>query len=116
MQKANTCVSPRRQPYSTYAVHLTTLSPPALLGDMALVLFLWMATLAWSEHNATMAIYGLLSWMFVSKFIKLLGHYARFPVDLLLLPVSIFFGWFHGFIKMYACWTLHEVCVSFAVV
>lgn len=48
-------------------------------------------------------------WMFISKFIKLLGHYIRFPVDCLLLPVSILFGYFHGGIKMYAVLTLNVV-------
>lgn len=49
------------------------------------------------------------AWMFISKFIKLLGHYIRFPVDFLLLPVSILFGYFHGGIKMYAVLTLNVV-------
>lgn len=49
--------------------------------------------------------------MFVSKFIKLLGHYIRYPADFLLLPVSIFFGYFHGLIKLYAAFTLNVVCV-----
>lgn len=47
--------------------------------------------------------------MFVSKFIKLLGHYIRYPVDILLLPVSILFGYFHGIIKVYAVLTLNVV-------
>lgn len=48
-------------------------------------------------------------WMFTSKWIKLLGHYIRYPVDVLLLPVSIIFGYFHGAIKMYAVMTLNVV-------
>lgn len=46
-------------------------------------------------------------WMFVSKFIKLVGHYIRYPVDGLLLPVSILFGYLHGIIKIYAVLTLN---------
>ncbi|EHA25997.1 hypothetical protein ASPNIDRAFT_56966 [Aspergillus niger ATCC 1015] len=41
------------------------------------------------------------------KFIKLLGHYIRYPVDVILLPVSILFGYFHGAIKIYAVLTLN---------
>lgn len=48
-------------------------------------------------------------WMFFSKFIKLLGHYRRYPADFLLLPVSILFGYFHGAIKIYAAVTLNVV-------
>ncbi|KAI5299976.1 hypothetical protein KEM55_000714 [Ascosphaera atra] len=50
---------------------------------------------------------GLCAWMFISKFIKLLGHYIRYPVDFVLLPVSILFGYLHGLIKVYAAWTLN---------
>jgi fucose permease len=53
-------------------------------------------------------------WMFTSKWIKLLGHYIRYPVDVFLLPVSILFGYFHGAIKMYAVMTLNVVsCIRF---
>lgn len=52
-------------------------------------------------------------WMFISKFIKLLGHYIRYPVDVLLLPVSILFGYFHGIIKIYAVLTLNVVSFNF---
>ena len=49
------------------------------------------------------------SWMVLSKFIKLLGHYIRYPIDFLFLPFSILFGYFHGFIKLYAMLTLNVV-------
>lgn len=50
-----------------------------------------------------------MSWMFVSKFIKLLGHYIRYPADFLLLPISIIFGYLHGLIKIYAMLSLNVV-------
>jgi hypothetical protein len=90
-------------------VHLTTLSPPALLGDLLLVLLCHKATASWDASSHTLAMQALGVWMLVSKFIKLLGHYIRFPVDFLLLPVSILFGYFHGGIKMYAVLTLNVV-------
>jgi hypothetical protein len=96
-----------RQPWSAYAVHLTTLSPPALLGDMALVYLCHKATEGWDRESYWLAIESLLWWMLVSKFIKLLGHYIRHPVDIFLLPISILFGYFHGVIKMYAVLTLN---------
>ncbi|KAL1975353.1 hypothetical protein VTN31DRAFT_3745 [Thermomyces dupontii] len=96
-----------RQPYSTYAVHLTTLSPPALLGDLALIYLCNKATEDWDPDSHRLAMRALFTWMFISKFIKLLGHYIRYPSDILLLPVSILFGYFHGAIKMYAAITLN---------
>lgn len=102
-------MSVSRQPWSAYAVHLTTLSPPALLGDLLLVLLCHKATESWKPESAALAMRSLWVWMFVSKFIKLLGHYIRYPVDILLLPVSILFGYFHGIIKVYAVLTLNVV-------
>lgn len=51
----------------------------------------------------------LLSWMLISKFLKLLGHYIRYPVDFLLLPISILFGYLHGVIKAKAMLSLNVV-------
>ena len=48
--------------------------------------------------------------MFLSKFVKLVGHYIRYPADFLLLPVSILFGYFHSLaIKVYAMLSLNVV-------
>ena len=45
----------------------------------------------------------------MSKFIKLLGHYIRYPVDFILLPISIIFGYLHGLIKAKAMLSLNVV-------
>lgn len=103
-----------RQPWSTYAVHLTTLSPPALLGDCLLVYLCHKATETLDGDVHWWAMRALGIWMFISKFIKLLGHYRRYPADFLLLPVSILFGYFHGAIKIYAAVTLNVVSYSFS--
>lgn len=94
-------------------MHLTTLSPPAFVGDVALVWLLWVGTSEWPAEQATFAISALLVWMLFSKFIKLVTHFVRYPVDILLWPVSILFGWFHGSIKVYAMVTLNEVRAPF---
>lgn len=102
-----------RQPWSAYAVHLTTLSPPALLGDLLLVWLCHKATVTWGDVLHDQAMTLLYLWIFSSKWIKLLGHYIRYPVDVFLIPVSILFGYFHGAIKMYAVMTLNVVCIVF---
>lgn len=76
---------------------------------MALIYLCHKATESWDRDSHVLAMRALLIWMFISKFIKLLGHYIRYPVDILLLPVSILFGYFHGVIKMYAVLTLNVV-------
>ena len=103
-----------RQPWSAYAVHLTTLSPPALLGDLLLVWLCHKATVSWGDALHDRAMTSLYLWIFSSKWMKLLGHYIRYPVDVFLMPVSILFGYFHGAIKMYAVMTLNVVsCIVF---
>ena len=97
-------------------MQLTTLSPPAIVGDAFLWWFLWLGTADWEVENAQSMFWYLLAWMTFSKFIKLITHFARYPVDILLWPVSILFGWFHGGIKMYALATLSEVSHAHSLV
>lgn len=106
----------RKQPWSTYAVHLTTLAPPAIVGDALLLWFLWLGTADWPAEQARNAMVAMAAWMTFTKFIKLITHFVRYPIDILLWPVSILFGWFHGAIKYYALATLSEVSDSGFVV
>lgn len=99
----------RQQPWSAYAVHLTTLSPPAFVGDLMLVYLCHKSTESCDLNSRLVLLLTFGSWMLLSKFIKLLGHYIRYPIDFLLLPLSILFGYFHGFIKLYAMFTLNVV-------
>ncbi|KAI9764411.1 MAG: hypothetical protein M1840_008434 [Geoglossum simile] len=96
----------RQQPWCAYALHLATLSPPAFIGDGLLVLLLVKATRNWSTQSRQHALSALLLWMFISKLVKLLGHFTRYPQDIILVPISIIFGYFHGLIKVYAFCTL----------
>lgn len=51
-----------------------------------------------------------LVWMFgFTKVVKLVGLFRRNPRDLVYLPVSIAFGYFHSLIKLYALFTLDMV-------
>jgi len=48
--------------------------------------------------------------MFVfTKVVKLIGLLRQRPWDIIYLPVSIVFGYFHGLIKIYALMTLNMV-------
>ena len=64
---------------------------------------------SWECETQLTGLTTLLTWMFISKFIKLVGHYIRYPVDFLLLPVSILFGYLHGLIKAKAMISLNVV-------
>jgi len=44
-----------------------------------------------------------------TKVVKLVGLFVRNPSDIMFLPASILFGYFHGLIKLYALFTLKMV-------
>ncbi|KAI9792143.1 MAG: hypothetical protein M1833_001257 [Piccolia ochrophora] len=96
----------RQQPWSAYALHLATLSPPAFIGDCLLLFLCYQATQTYDDEVQAWALGLLAFWMIITKFLKLVGHFIRYPEDVMLLPVSILFGYLHGFIKVYAFLTL----------
>ena len=105
----------RQQPWSTYAVHLTTITHWAFFWDCLLLWLCYERVEPYGDHCRWLEIGVLLSWMLLTKFIKLIGHYIRYPVDFLLLPVSILFGYFHGLIKLYAICTIKVVSLALNV-
>lgn len=44
-----------------------------------------------------------------AKTVKLMGHFMRYPADVVLLPFSILFGYIHGILKLAGLMTLSEV-------
>ncbi len=91
---------------------MATLYPPALVGDFLLLFLCYKATESW-EVDWQVGALGLLAfWMGISKVLKILGHFLRYPADVFLLPVSIAFGYCHGFIKVQACLSLNVVSLK----
>ncbi|KAI9783178.1 MAG: hypothetical protein M1816_001468 [Peltula sp. TS41687] len=97
----------RQQPWSAYALHLATLSPPAFIGDLLLFFLCHKSTQTWDSLLRRWAFGLFACWIILSKIIKIIGHLIRYPVDVFFLPFSIAFGYFHGAIKVYACLTLN---------
>ena len=105
----------RLQPWSTYAVFQTTLFQWSPVFDSILVYLYLAGTQEWSCTKQSIGLAMLLSWIFVSKFIKLMGHYVRYPADFLLLPISILFGYLHCLIKARAMISLNVVSDQLAI-
>ena len=118
----------RKQPYSTYALHIATFTSLSFVFD-PLILFLCYkatkpmsssllidqsslsesSTLHFTLQSRALILTLQLSFMLFSKFIKLASLYLHNPADLLFLPASVAFGYFHGLIKLYALFTLRMV-------
>ncbi|ORY57741.1 polysaccharide synthase [Pseudomassariella vexata] len=98
----------RQQVWCSYALHLATFTSLAWIFDPLIILSLWWGTADWNPETRRTALIIELIWMFgFTKTIKLVGLFRRNPADIMFLPVSILFGYFHGFIKLYALMTLN---------
>ncbi|KFH43831.1 Hyaluronan synthase-like protein [Hapsidospora chrysogenum ATCC 11550] len=98
----------KQQPWSTYALHIATFTSLAFLFDPLLLVTCWWATSGWAPVNRQYAFWAQFLFMFgFTKVVKLVGLFRRHPSDVMFLPVSICFGYFHGLIKLYALATLN---------
>lgn len=99
----------RQQMWCTYALHLATFTSLAFITDPLMLYSCWRATenLAPGRRHLVLAAEILFMFAF-TKVVKLVGLFRRNPADLVFLPVSILFGYFHGLIKLHALFTLKE--------
>ncbi|KAI0431571.1 polysaccharide synthase [Xylaria sp. FL1042] len=98
----------RQQPWCTYALHLATFTSLAFVVDPLLLFSLWWGTEGWDMDTRRKLLWAQLIFLFAyTKVVKLIGLFRRQPSDIKFLPVSILFGYFHGFIKLYALFTLN---------
>ncbi|KAI9046715.1 hypothetical protein LZ554_009453 [Drepanopeziza brunnea f. sp. 'monogermtubi'] len=108
----------RTQPWSVYAIYLSSFVNFALFYDAALLITLWKG---WEDMDlALFRLRGsfmdrekgisILAWiLFLSKMIKPFPHFWRNPRDILWIPGYILFGYYHSFIKLKALLTVHVV-------
>ena len=98
----------KQQPWCTYALHIATFTSLAFLMDPLLLAMCWWATADWDMKSRQHAWWAQFIFMFgFTKVVKLVGLFRRHPSDVVYLPVSIIFGYFHGLIKLYALATLN---------
>ncbi|KAI5927342.1 polysaccharide synthase [Camillea tinctor] len=72
------------------------------------LLSLWWGTEGWNMETRQRLFWAQLIFMFAyTKVVKLIGLFRRNPSDIMFLPVSIVFGYFHGLIKLHALLTLN---------
>ncbi|KAK4136838.1 glycosyltransferase family 2 protein [Trichocladium antarcticum] len=96
-----------QQRWSTYALHIATFTSLAFLFDPLLLISCWWGTENWEPRDRYILLGAEIVFMFgFTKVVKLVGLFRRNPSDILFLPVSVLFGYFHGLIKLYALCTL----------
>lgn len=101
-----------RQPWCTYALHIATFTSLAFVMDPFIPFALWKATANFDLAIRQSLVIAQLVFVFgFTKIVKLWGLFRRHPSDILYLPLSVVFGYFHGLIKLYALFTLNMVCL-----
>lgn len=96
----------RQQLWCTYALHIATFTSLSFVFDPLIIYLTIRATRDIPGNWPQYALTAQCVFMLWTKIIKLVGLFAREPLDLIFLPVSILFGYFHGLIKVYALLTL----------
>ncbi|KAI4142706.1 MAG: hypothetical protein L6R39_004837 [Caloplaca ligustica] len=101
------------QPWSSYALHLSTFNPPAFMMEAILVYLLFHAYDNGQPYPifpaSRMGAFALLYvWLFFAKIVKMLPHFYKYPTDLKFFPALVAFGYFHGLIKIYTLLTIHK--------
>ncbi|KAM0175680.1 hypothetical protein ACHAPC_009552 [Botrytis cinerea] len=95
-----------QQPWCVYALHIATFTSLSFAFDPLIIYLSLKATASWSPQNQMIAVVAQLVFMLLTKVVKLIGLFIREPKDIGFLPISILFGYFHGWIKLYALLTL----------
>ncbi|KAL2174203.1 glycosyltransferase family 2 protein [Thermothelomyces heterothallicus CBS 202.75] len=91
------------QPYCVYAVYLTSLTNFAALTDGLLVYLL-----AHSSAYSAGTLAGLVSWILLTKTVKVFDYFRRHPRDVVLFPAYLAFAYSHGLIKFWALLTFWD--------
>jgi hypothetical protein len=98
-----------QQPWSTYALHIATFTSLSITFDPWILFLAYKVAESYKPGYGWHGFFVQLAWIFVTKVIKRVHLFIKRPSDLKYLPVSILFGYFHGFIKIYALTTLNMV-------
>lgn len=107
----------RQQPWCTYALHIATFTSLAFLFDPLIIYTLWKGTAHWDPVSRQQAFWAQIIFVFAfTKTVKLIGLFRRNPSDIMFLPATILFGWFHGLIKLYALSTLKMVSLPVHII
>jgi len=99
----------RRHPWSTFAVFQTTITSWAIVYDFTMLYLFWHLTAGLHPEAQQIARFACFVWIvFVSRLVKYLEHFSRFPQDLRYIFLIPMFGYFHSLvIKFYAMVTMH---------
>lgn len=96
--------------WTFYAIYISQFQTPALLVDGGLTYLLYCGLQDYSLQTRSSVLTVFIIWVLFTKIVKLIPHILRHPEDVIFLPASVLFSYLHGFINIYALFTLHVTC------
>jgi hypothetical protein len=100
-------------------LHIATFTSLSFVFDPLIIFLTIKASKDLPGNGQLYMVCAQLAFMVWTKVIKLVGLFMREPWDIVFLPISVLFGYFHGGIKLWAFATLRMVrhvntfCFSF---
>lgn len=95
--------------WSMYAVYIGQFQSPALLVDYTLyhLLFHAMRIAGYTLDTRVHVYTSFITWIFITKIVKMVPHFLRYPADVWYTPVFIIFSYLHGIVNWYALFTMN---------
>ncbi|KAM0714419.1 hypothetical protein Q7P37_010206 [Cladosporium fusiforme] len=94
--------------WGTYVIYFGQFQTPSLLVDGCLAYLLCKALADASPffRSCCLSLFG--AWLAFTKVVKIIPHFKRHPADLIFLPAMVCFSYFHGFLNLYAVFTMTQ--------
>jgi cellulose synthase/poly-beta-1,6-N-acetylglucosamine synthase-like glycosyltransferase len=104
----------RRYPYVAFTMVDKFFNPITLLsGPVLVIIFALEQSSKAGPTNAPLPIWNVIlsyiTWLLVTRGLKLFPHFFRRPQDVIHLPAWLLFNYYFAVMKVYALFTLHEV-------
>ena len=102
-------ISASQQPWCTYALHVATFTSLSFVFDPLILVLTWKISQDLPGNGQNYAMAGQAAFMLWTKLIKPFPLFWQHPADILFFPATVLFGYFHGFIKLWALFTMDDV-------
>jgi cellulose synthase/poly-beta-1,6-N-acetylglucosamine synthase-like glycosyltransferase len=98
----------RRYAWGCYIIYFSMFQQPSLFVDLGFAYLLSKILAPCSPDTQSLCWVLFLVWVLFTKIVRLIPHFWRHPIDMVHIPMLIAFGYFHGFLNIYALCTLTQ--------
>lgn len=98
----------RRYAWGCYIIYFSMFQQPSLFVDLGFAYLLSLILAPCSADTQSLCWILFLVWVLFTKIVRLIPHFLRHPIDMVHIPMLVAFGYFHGFLNIYALCTLTQ--------